>query len=126
MVLMADEKTLASKKFNEYDLDGNGSLDSEELGEIMIWLHDLTCKGKRRLSEEEKAYERNALQQSILAACDDGDGELSFEEFWSWRERYVYLERRQNRIRAMANQDSAAGAIRKSDGGGCDVACVIS
>ena len=126
MVLMADEKTLASQKFNEYDLDGNGSLDSNELGEIMIWLHDLTSKGKRRLSEEEKAYERNALQQSILNACDDGDGELSFEEFWSWRERYVYLERRQNRIRAMANQDRAAGAIPKNDGGACDSSCIIS
>ena len=125
MVLMADEKQMIMVKFKEYDLDGNGSLDSNELSEIMIWLHNITSKGKEHISKQERQYEIMALQRSIMEACDDGDGELSFDEFWRWREKYVYLERRQSRIRAIANQECAAGAVPK-DGEGCSIGCVIS
>lgn len=74
------------------------------------------------LSSRERKEQEDAMIGSILEECDrDGDGSLSFEEFWRWRERYVFLERRQKMLRAIVHNNVIAGATRKEQS-----RCVVS
>ena len=66
---MADIEA-ARKAFQRYDLNGDGSITAAEYKSVMAQLGD--------------PYVTEPVAQAVINAHDsNGDGELSFEEFWA-------------------------------------------
>lgn len=71
---MADERAAARAIFDQFDVDGDGHLTADELRSVLA---ELT--GGVELSRE--------VAQSLIDGQDaNGDGLLSFEEFWAARQ----------------------------------------
>jgi len=70
----------ARKKFDQFDFDGNGLLDGDELVHLGEWLWSSFHPGEEA-SEEKKEAEGLKL---LFRQDENGDGALSFEEFEGW------------------------------------------
>ena len=74
---------LARKKFKDLDADGNGALEKDEIVQLVRWNFELwhVDADWATLSEDKQQQEVNGLMSHL---DDDGNGELSFEEFKDW------------------------------------------
>jgi hypothetical protein len=80
----------AQKKFDQFDYDGNGLLEGEELTHLGEWLWASFHPGEEA-SEDKKEAEGLKL---LFRQDDNGDGALSFEEFEGWfRKTCVAIEK---------------------------------
>merc|ERR1711957_919712 len=70
----------AHKKFDFFDLDGNGLLDGDELVHLGEWLWSCFHPGEEA-SEQKKEAEG---LKTLFRHDENGDGALSFEEFEGW------------------------------------------
>merc|ERR1711865_251670 len=70
----------ARKKFDFFDLDGNGLLDGDELVHLGEWLWSCFHPGEEA-SEQKKEAEG---LKTLFRHDENGDGALSFEEFEGW------------------------------------------
>ncbi|WP_405998354.1 EF-hand domain-containing protein [Streptomyces sp. NBC_00829] len=60
----------ARKAFDRYDLDGDGQITATEYKSVMAQLGDF--------------HVTEAVAEAVIKAKDtDGDGRLTFEEFWA-------------------------------------------
>jgi Ca2+-binding EF-hand superfamily protein len=70
--------------FNQQDSNQNGQL---ELSDFLVKAdHFVALKGLGKDSEEHKAYTAMLTEfwSGLLAADTDGDGVISYEEWWAW------------------------------------------
>merc|ERR1712166_1300859 len=70
----------ARKKFDQFDVDGNGLLEGDELVNIGEWLWSSFHPGDEA-SEKKKEAEGLKL---LFRQDENGDGALSFDEFEGW------------------------------------------
>jgi Ca2+-binding EF-hand superfamily protein len=69
------------KKFNKFDVDANGLLEGAELENLAEWVWKCFQPGGEPISHDIREKE---TQKLLLAADENGDGCVSFEEFESW------------------------------------------
>lgn len=91
----------ARKKFDQFDVDGNGLLEGDELVNIGEWLWSSFHAGEEA-SEKKKEAEGLKL---LYRQDENGDGVLSFDEFEGWFRKTCAAEV-QARVEAKPQGDS--------------------
>merc|ERR1711865_1182457 len=91
----------ARKKFDFFDLDGNGLLDGDELVHLGEWLWSCFHPGEEA-SEQKKEAEG---LKTLFRHDENGDGALSFEEFEGWfRKTCAAIEKPNLKVKPPAKQ----------------------
>lgn len=73
--------SVAKEMFNEFDKNGNGSLEGDEILRIADWIFDVYAPDGFEIRKREKIYASNGL----VDICDKNqDGALDFAEFAEW------------------------------------------
>ena len=98
--ITAQAREIADQAFKRYDIDGNGTIDKEELFDMCLTVGQVAPSGA---SIEDK---REYLEKQWALADTDGDGTVDFEEFVEF---YVCT------LEALAAEEAARHAFNRYD-----------
>jgi Ca2+-binding EF-hand superfamily protein len=80
-VMTRSQLKRAKKKFDAFDVDGNGHIDKDEIKQIADWIFESFNPNGDPLKEGEA----QRLKTNLISLLDaDGNGRLEFNEFASW------------------------------------------
>ena len=102
----------ARTKFAELDVDNSGKLERGELENLSLWVFDSFHPGGKTLTAEEQEKEA----QKLLDKMDDnGDGELSLEEFVDWFRETSETMSQSRRSQAQKEEQALASSKARAE-----------
>jgi hypothetical protein len=116
-----EELRRAREKFKEVDVDGNGTLDRDEVRHLAEWvLRSFLKSGQQNVVITQGQLEQEV--DKLLAQADtDGDGLVDLEEFTAWfiptSQRIQAFSRKQELLKKQKRaqkRNSASGSVGKA------------